>query len=68
VMQRESENLERQFKLVEQTYGADQLDLVQAIGYVNHLLGNARVVRHLAQHHAGILAELQKVMYVPEAA
>ena len=68
VMQRESENLDRQFKLVEQTYGADQLDLVQAIGYVNHLLGNARVVRHLAQHHAGILAELQKVAYMQEAA
>jgi hypothetical protein len=68
VVQRESENLERQFKLVEQTYGADQLDLIQAIGYINHILGNARVVRHLAQHHAGILAELQKIAYVPEAA
>jgi ParB-like chromosome segregation protein Spo0J len=68
VMQRESENLDRQFKLVEQTYGADQLDLIQAIGYVNHLLGNARVVRHLAQHHASILAELQKVAGMQEAA
>lgn len=68
VMQRESENLDRQFKLVEQTYGADQLDLVQAIGYVSHLLGNARIVRHLAQHHAGILAELQKVADMQEAA
>ncbi|TCK23522.1 ParB-like nuclease family protein [Ancylobacter aquaticus] len=68
VMQRESENLDRQFKLVEQAYGADQLDLVQAIGYVNRLLGNARIVRHLAQHHAGILAELQKVMSLQEAA
>jgi hypothetical protein len=68
VMQRESQNLDRQFKLLEQTYGADQLDLIQAIGYVNHLLGNARIVRHLAQHHAGILAELQKVAYTREAA
>lgn len=68
VMQRESENLDRQFKLVEQTYGADQLDLVQAIGYVKHLLGNARIVRHLAQHHAGILAELQKVADLQQAA
>jgi hypothetical protein len=68
VMQRESENLDRQFKLVEQTYGADQLDLIQAIGYVTHLLGNARIVRHLAQHHAGILAELQKLAGIQEAA
>jgi hypothetical protein len=68
VMQRESENLDRQFRLVEQTYGADQLDLVQAIGYVNHLLSNARIVRHLAQHHAGILVELQKVAELQEVA
>lgn len=68
VMQRESENLDREFKLVEQSYGADQLDLVQAVGYVNHLLGNARIVRHLAQHHADILTELQKIVDTLEAA
>ncbi|RNF36082.1 plasmid partitioning protein RepB C-terminal domain-containing protein [Paracoccus methylarcula] len=68
VMQRESENLDREFKLVEQSYGADQLDLVQAVGYVNHLLGNARIVRHLAQHHADILTELQKIVDMLEAA
>lgn len=68
VMQRESENLDRQFKLVEKTYGADQLDLVQAIGYLNRILNNARIVRHLAQNHAGILAELQKVVIIPKAA
>ncbi|RJE82576.1 plasmid partitioning protein RepB C-terminal domain-containing protein [Paracoccus onubensis] len=68
VMQRESENLDREFKLVEQSYGADQLDLVQAVGYVNHLLGNARIVKHLAQHHADILTELQKIVDMLEAA
>jgi hypothetical protein len=39
----------------EQTYSSDQLDLMLAAGYVNRLLGNARVVRYLAQHHADIL-------------
>lgn len=68
VMQRESENLDQQFKLIEKVYGADQLDLVQAIGYLNRLLNNARVVRHLAQHHGAILAELQKVADLKDAA
>ena len=34
LMQRESANLDRQFKLVEQTYGNDHLDLVLVNGYV----------------------------------
>lgn len=61
-MQKESENLDRELKLVEQRYGADQLDLVVATGYVARLLDNARVVRHLARDHADILAEFQRVV------
>ena len=67
-MQRESENVDRQFRLVEQSYGSDHLDLMLAAGYVNRLLGNARVVRHLAQHHADILAEFQKLSDLQKAA
>ena len=44
LMQRESANLDRQFKLVEQTYGNDHLDLVLVNGYVAKVLANARVV------------------------
>lgn len=67
-MRRESENLEREFRAVETTYGADHLDLVLAIGYIGCLLSNARVVRHLAQNHAGILAEFQKIADLQNAA
>lgn len=67
-MQRESENLDRQLRAVEQSYSADQLDLMLAAGYVNRLLGNARVVRYLAQHHADILAEFQKLSDLQKAA
>ena len=49
LMDRESGDLDREFKLIEQTYGAEHLDLVLAIGYLTRLLGNARVVRYLAQ-------------------
>ena len=67
-MQRESENLDRELKLIEQGYGSDHLDLVLAIGYVSRLLSNAHVVRHLAQHHADILAEFQKIADLQAAA
>ncbi|WP_184027275.1 plasmid partitioning protein RepB C-terminal domain-containing protein [Sphingomonas yantingensis] len=67
-MQRESENVDRQLRAVEQSYSADQLDLMLAAGYVNRLLGNARVVRYLAQHHADILAEFQKLTEMQRAA
>ena len=62
LMQHESENLAREFKLIEQNYGADHLDLMLALGYVNRLLGNARIVRHLAQQHGDILSEFQKMV------
>lgn len=67
-MQRESENLDRELKLIEQDYGADHLDLVLATGYVSRLLSNARIVRHLAQHHPDLLVEFQKMADLQKAA
>jgi hypothetical protein len=46
LMERVSSNLERQFKMAEQFYGTDHLDLVLAKGYLGKLFGNERVVRH----------------------
>ena len=53
--------LEREFRIAEQSYGADHLDLVLANGYLGALLGNARIVRYLAQHEREILTEFQKL-------
>jgi hypothetical protein len=61
LMERESANLEKQFKLVEQSYGTDHLDLVLAKGYLAKLLGNAQVLRYLEQYHHEILAEFQRI-------
>jgi hypothetical protein len=61
LMERESVNLEREFRIAEKAYGTDQLDAVLINGYVRKLLSNARVVRYLAQHHGEILAEFQKL-------
>jgi len=60
-MERESANLEREFKLIENEYGVDHLDLVLATGYLCRMLENARMVGHLAQFFPEILAEFQNI-------
>ena len=49
MMERESAQLDREVKLAERSYGADNLLLVVARGYLAKLLTNARVVRHISQ-------------------
>lgn len=68
LMTEESARLDREFKLIEQSYGADHLDLVLATGYLASLLNNARIVRHLAQFHADLLTEFQKLADLRQAA
>ena len=68
LMERESVNLDREFRIAEKSYGTDHLDLVLTNGYLGKLLGNARVVRYLAQHHRDILAEFQKLAELETAA
>ena len=61
LMERESASLAREFKVAEQTYGADQLDLVLANGYLSKLLRNAKVVGYLAKYYQELLFEFQKI-------
>ena len=68
LMAQESAQLDREFKLIEQSYGSDHLDLVLATAYVANLLGNVRIVRHLAQFHADLLSEFQKIADIQKAA
>jgi hypothetical protein len=68
LMERESVSLDREFKLAEQSYGTDHLDLVLAKGYLGKLLANARVVRYLAQKHQDLLTEFQRIAELETAA
>ena len=68
LMERELVSLEREFRIAEKSYGTDHLDLVLANGYLGKLLGNARVVRYLAQHHGDILTEFQRLAEIETAA
>jgi hypothetical protein len=61
LMEVEAARLDHEVKMIEESYGADHLDLVLARGYLSRLLGNAAVVRHLAKHHPDILSEFQKL-------
>lgn len=67
-METESANLQREFKMIEQDYGGDHLDLVLAVGYIGRLLSNAKLVRYLAQYQPEILAEFQKISELQRAA
>jgi len=68
LMEQEAATLDREFKTIEQDYGADHLDLVLAVGYVTRIMANARVVRHLAQFYPDILSEFTKLIIVRRAA
>jgi len=61
LMEKESANLEREVRLVEDSYGADHLDLVLARGYVARLVSNARITKYLSLHHAEFLPEFEKI-------
>jgi ParB-like chromosome segregation protein Spo0J len=61
-MEREMGNLQRQYKLVEQTYGQDVLNLVLARGYLTKLLANKPVVRYLKQNQPELLVEFEGIV------
>ena len=60
MMEREAGNLDREFKVAEQSYGTNHLDLVLARGYVSRLISNSLVSRYLKQNHPELLLEFRK--------
>jgi hypothetical protein len=60
-MENEMASLQREMKLIEESYGPDHLDLVLARGYLVSLLNNSKVVRYLTENHSEILGEFQRI-------
>lgn len=60
-LERELAGLQVQIKAVEESYGLDNLHLTVAKAYVTRLLGNAQVVRWLAQRKPEYLSEFQAI-------
>jgi len=61
LMERESANLERELRLVEDSYGTEHLDLVLARGYISKLMNCDRITRYLSLHHADFLPAFKKI-------
>jgi len=61
-MEREMENLSKDFRQIEETHGRNVLNLVTSVAYLRKLLDNASIVRFLSRHHADMLAEFQKIV------
>jgi hypothetical protein len=60
-MEHEMEELERDFKGIEETYGHNVLHLTLARGYVKKLMENPKVVRFLSGRYKDILGEFECV-------
>ncbi len=58
-MEKEMESLEQDFRVVEESYSKNMLNLVVARDYLVRVLDNARVVRFLSQRHPEILSTFQ---------
>jgi ParB-like chromosome segregation protein Spo0J len=61
-MEQEMSMVQSRFKAIEQSYGADVLNLVVARGYIAKLLGNPAVTRFLQQNYPDFLAEFRTIV------
>ncbi|TCD19201.1 chromosome partitioning protein [Pseudomonas sp. IC_126] len=61
-MEREMENLQHDYKQVEDTLGETMLVLVVAKGYLLRMLRNEAISGYLHHHHADLLEELVSIM------
>ena len=61
-MEREMAIVQGQYKLVEQSYAQDVLNLVLAQHYLEKLLANKMVARYLRQHQPEVLEQFKKIV------
>ena len=66
-MEQEPARLQEGIASIQDTYGQDHLHLTVIKGYVGKLLGNARILRYLAQKHPEFLAEFQTITGITPA-
>jgi hypothetical protein len=62
MLEEETDSLVRDMKTVEESYGTDMLTLSISCGYLERLLGNPRVERHLDKYHSEILSEVRTLL------
>jgi len=62
MMEREMGNLQVQYKLVEQTYGQDVLNLVIAKGFLSKLMENTAVRRFISKYQPELISEFEAII------
>ena len=61
-MEREMANLQGQYRVVEQSYGEDVLNLVLARSYLAKLLENPKVTKYLKQEQPEVLEQFAAIV------
>jgi ParB-like chromosome segregation protein Spo0J len=61
-MEREMSNLQSRYKLAEQSFGQDVLNLVLARGYLAKLLENEEIMRYLLVHQPELVKEFELIL------
>ena len=61
-MEREMGNLQEQYKLVEDSYGQDVLNLVLAKGYLTKLLQNNEISRYIQNAQPDVFTEFVTIV------
>ena len=56
------ENVQRDYRRIEDDYGDTMLTLVVAKGFLGKLLANEEISTHLDKHHGDLVTELRKVV------
>ncbi len=62
ILEEDTENLVRNLKSVEESYGTDILALTVCCSYIQKLLDNEKIVRYLDKNHAGVLETLKALL------
>jgi RepB plasmid partitioning protein len=62
MLEQETDFLLRDLKAVKDSYGTDILILTVSCGYIERLLENGRVERHLSKHHPDTLNALRSLL------
>ena len=62
MLEQETDNLLREYKAVEKSYGTDILTLGVCCRYLDQMLANTRVQRYLSKRYPDILQQLQQLL------
>jgi len=60
-MEAEMGSLQGEYRLIEESYGTNVLNLTVSRTYISTLLGNPRIVQYLTQHHPEFLTQFKKI-------